>query len=165
MSTLVELEPMTDSCIDILQRKFDGMQGKDFDLGEWLQWYSFDVITSITFSDCMGFMDQERDVQGVIEAIEGRLFYNSVIGEAPYLHKILLGNPLVARLIPRIPALAWLNSGSHVLRFAAKQLERYSGRDKSRDSLRDMLSRFRRSRDGEEVMSNDELLSHASSNM
>lgn len=165
MSALVELEPMTDDCIEILQRKFDGMQNKDIDLGEWLQWYSFDVITSITFSNCMGFMEQETDVQGVIEAIEGRLAYNSVVGEAPYLHKFLLGNPLVARVVTLIPALAWLNSASHVLRFAAKQLERYNTRDKSLDSLRDMLSRFRRSRDGEEVMSSDDMLSHASSNV
>lgn len=165
MSTLVELEPMTDDCIEILQRKLDGMQGKDFDLGEWLQWYSFDVITSVTFSNCMGFMEQERDIQGIIEAIEGRLAYNSVVGEAPYLHKFLLGNRLVASLVGRVPILAWLNSTSHILRFAAKQLERYNTRDKSLDSLRDMLARFRRSRDGEEIMSNDDLLSHASSNM
>lgn len=165
MSTLVELEPMTDDCIEILQRKFDGMQGKDFDLGEWLQWYSFDVITSVTFSNCMGFMEQEKDIQGVIDAIEGRLAYNSVVGEAPYLHKILLGNRFVAYLVSWVPTLAWLNSTQHILRFAAKQLERYNTRDKSLDSLRDMLARFRRSRDGEEIMSTDDLLSHASSNM
>ena len=165
MSALVELEPMTDHCIAILQRKFDGILGKDFNLGEWLQWYSFDVITSVTFSNCMGFMEHEKDIQGIIDAIEGRLAYNCVIGEAPYLHKFLLGNRLIAYLASWIPAFARLNSSGYIVQFAAKQLERYSSRDKSTDSLRDMLARFRRSRDGEEVMSNDELLSHASSNM
>ncbi|KAJ4502662.1 hypothetical protein HRR83_008960 [Exophiala dermatitidis] len=94
MSTLVELEPMTDDCIDIFQTKLDSKQGKDIDFGEWLQWYAFDVITSVTFSNRIGFMEQEMDVQGIINAIEGRLAYNSVIGEAPVLHKYLLGNPV-----------------------------------------------------------------------
>lgn len=56
--------------------------------------YAFDVITSVTFSNRIGFMEQEMDVQGIINAIEGRLAYNSVIGEAPVLHKYLLGNPV-----------------------------------------------------------------------
>jgi hypothetical protein len=166
MSSLVELEPMTDDCIEIIQQKFDCMQARDFDLGEWLHWYSFDVITSVTFSNRMGFMEQEKDVMDVIDAIEGRLMYNSVVGQAPALHKYLLGNPLVARMANKIPALARLNSSQYIVQFAAKQLERYNIKDKSpTDGLRDMLARFRRARDGEEVMSNDDLLSHAVSNV
>lgn len=165
MSSLVELEPMTDSCIEILQRKLDGMQGKDIDFGEWLQWFSFDVITSITFSNCMGFMEQERDLQGIIDAIEGRLAYNSVIGQVPSMHKYLLGNSVVGYLASWVPALARLNSSRYIVQFAARQLDRYTSRDKSVDELKDMLARFKRSRDGEEIMTNDELLSHASSNV
>lgn len=92
MGTMVDLEPLTDSCIKILEDKLDGMQHRDIDLGTWLHWYAFDVITSITFSNRLGFMEQETDVGGIIEAIEGRLMYNSVIGQAPYLDDFLLGN-------------------------------------------------------------------------
>ncbi|KAL2420053.1 Cytochrome P450 monooxygenase cicH [Exophiala dermatitidis] len=108
-------------------------------------------------------MEQEMDVQGIINAIEGRLAYNSVVGEAPVLHKYLLGNPVGSYLAGWIPSLARLNSSQYIVRFAAKQLERYSFHDKSTDSLRDMLARFKRSRDGDELMTNDDLLSHASS--
>lgn len=131
----------------------------------WDSRYAFDVITSITFSNRIGFMEQENDVEGIISAIEGRLAYNSVIGEAPTLHRFLLGNTLGSWLANRIPALSRLNSSQYIVRFAARQLERYSSQDKSAETLRDMLARFRRSREGEEVMSNDDLLSHASSNM
>ena len=165
MSALVELEPMTDDCIAILEKKLDGMQDANVDLGEWLQWYAFDVITSITFSNRLGFMEEEKDVSGIINAIEGRLAYNSVVGEAPVLHRFLLGNPLVAPLANMIPALARLNSSQYIVQFAKKQLDRYKSTDKSTDQLRDMLARFKRSRDGEEVMTDQELLSHASSNM
>ena len=165
MSALVELEPMTDDCIAILEKKFTGMRGKDVDLGEWLQWYAFDVITSITFSNRLGFMEEEKDVAGIINAIEGRLAYNAVIGESPTLHKFLLGNAVVRSMANQIPALARLNSARYIVTFAARQLERYKSTDKSVDDLRDMLARFKRSRDGEEVMTDRELLSHASSNM
>jgi cytochrome P450 len=165
MSALVELEPMTDDCIAIIQGKLDSKQGQEIDFGEWLQWFSFDVITSITFSNRIGFMEQEKDVSGIINAIEGRLAYNSVIGEAPSLNRFLLGNPFVESLASYIPALARLNSARFIVAFAAKQLDRYKSSGKSTEQLRDMLARFKRSRDGEEVMSEKELLSHASSNV
>jgi hypothetical protein len=40
----------------------------------------FDVITAMTFSERLGFLDRGEDVQGIISAIEGRLLYNSIIG-------------------------------------------------------------------------------------
>ncbi|KAH8817037.1 putative P450 monooxygenase [Xylogone sp. PMI_703] len=165
MSALVELEPMTDTCITILQDKLDSFKGKSFDFGEWLQFFSFDVITSITFSNRLGFMEQEKDVSGIIDAIEGRLAYNCVIGEIPAMNRFLLGSALVASFANCIPALARLNSARYIVDFAAKQLDRYKTKDKSTDELRDMLARFKRSRDGEEVMSDKDLLSHASSNI
>ncbi len=167
MNALVELEPMTDACIAILQKKFDGMQSRDVDLGEWLQWYAFDVITSVTFSNRLGFMESERDVEGIINAIEGRLAYNSVIGQVPWLHRFLLDNALVGRIANLIPALKRMNTSRYIVTFAAKQLERYSesADKKYTDGLRDMLARFKRSRDGEELISENDMLSHASSNM
>jgi cytochrome P450 len=56
MSSLIELESMTDSCTKILDAKLDRMQNRPFDFGVWLQWYAFDVITSITFSNRLGFI-------------------------------------------------------------------------------------------------------------
>ena len=124
MNALVELEPMTDACIAILQKKFDSMQDVDIDLGEWLQWYAFDVITSVTFSNRLGFMEEEKDVEGIINAIEGRLAYNSVIGQAPWLHKFLLDNPVGERIAKLIPALTRLSSSPYIVTLAANQLER-----------------------------------------
>ena len=36
MSSLKELEPMNDACSAILTQKFDGLVGRDVDLGTWL---------------------------------------------------------------------------------------------------------------------------------
>ena len=165
MGTMVELEPLTDVCIKILEKKLDAVQGQDIDFGTWLHWYAFDVITSITFSNRLGFMEQEKDVGDIIESIEGRLMYNSVIGQAPYLHDLLLGNQFVEHLANSIPALARMNKARYIVQFAAKQLDRYNSKDAASLDYRDMLDRFRRHKDGVEVMTEKELLSHASSNI
>lgn len=173
MSTMRELEPMNDACSEIFVGKLRGMaDGRDIDLGKWLHWYAFDVISSITFSNRLGFMEEEKDVGNIIEAIEGRLVYNSIVGQAPWLHKHLFGNPVVAWLANLIPAVAVLNSSKFIVSFAAKQLQqRYQDKDKDSNltddsqQLPDMLDRFKRFKDGSQVMSDSELLTHAVSNI
>ena len=162
---MVELEPMTDACISILSQKLLEKEGRDINLGEWLHWFSFDVITSITFSNRLGFMEREEDISGVIDAIEGRLFYNSVVGQAPWLHYFLLGNPITASLLTRIPSFARMNSAKSIVGFAAKQLERYQTQKEAVHEYRDLLARFKRYSNGEQVMSESELLSHSASNI
>jgi cytochrome P450 len=170
MSTMRELEPMNDACSEIFLRKLEGMVGTDVDFGKWLHWYAFDVISSITFSKRLGFMEQEKDISGIINAIEGRLVYCSIVGQAPWLHKYcLLGNTFVERLANRlVPAVASLGSSSLIVSFAAKQLQQ---RNQNKDpkttetQLPDMLDRFKRFKDGEEVMEYSRLLSHASGNV
>ena len=165
MGTMVELEPLTNVCIKILEGKLEGLQAREIDFGTWLHWYAFDVINSITFSNRLGFMEQEKDVGGIIEAIEGRLMYNSVIGQAPYLHDVLLGNRVIEKIANLVPALARLNKARYIVQFAATQLDRYKSKEAASVEYRDMLDRFKRHKDGVEVMSEKELLSHASSNI
>lgn len=168
MSTMRELEPMNDACSEIFLEKLEGMVETNVDLGKWLHWYAFDVISSITFSNRLGFMEQETDVGGIIHAIEGRLVYCSITGQAPWLHKYcFFGNPLVERLANLIPAVHALGSSSKIGSFAAKQLQRYQNKDynTTETQLPDMLDRFKRFKDGEEVMDYSRLLAHASANI
>lgn len=167
MTSFVELEPLIDVCIAILEKKLDELQDQSIDFGTWLHWYAFDVITSITFSTRQGFMEKEVDVDRIINAIEGRLVYNSIIGEAPFLHKFLLGNNIIAACAKQIPALARLGSVRSIVKFASSQLDR---RTETRSTMSDdqpcdLLARFKRIRDNEEVMNDEDLLNHATANM
>ncbi|KIX99149.1 uncharacterized protein Z520_04725 [Fonsecaea multimorphosa CBS 102226] len=164
LSSLLDFEPLADDCTRILEGKLDGLQGKPIDFGTWLHWYAFDVISSITFSNRLGFMEREEDVNGIIAAIEGRLFYNSIIGQVPSLHKWLLGNNTVSRLADMVPAIKRLNSAAYIVQFAARQLESRQNA-KAEHGRSDMVDKFKMTRDGEEVMSAKELLGHASSNV
>jgi hypothetical protein len=168
MSTLRELEPMNDACSEIFLQKLEGMVGTSVDLGKWLHWYAFDVISSITFSNRLGFMEQETDVGGIIHAIEGRLVYRAVVGEAPWLHKYcFFGNPFMERLANLIPAVAALGSSNKIGAFSAKQLQRYRNKDPSatETQLPDMFDRFKRFEDGEQQMDDSRLLLHSSTSI
>lgn len=172
MTTLLELEALTDECIAIFQEKIDekiacsSKRSIELDLGEWLHWYAFDLITSITFSNRLGFMTQERDVEGIIEAIEGRLKYNATIGQAPFLHKFLLGNVVIRTIANCIPSIAKLNTATKIVNFAAQQIKRYEGKDREALEYRDMLDRFRRTKsDGELQMTDLDVLLAAVGNI
>jgi cytochrome P450 len=168
LSTLKELEPMNDACSAIFMRKMGDFASReaDVDLGAWVHWYAFDTITSITFSNRLDFMEQERDVEGIIAAIEGRLIYNSIIGQVPWLHQYLFGNDFVARLANYVPALAALNKSRYIVDFAAKQLQRYENKEFNTVEIADMLDRFKRfGEGGTQTMSDAQLLAHAVSNI
>ena len=165
MSTMRELEPMNDECSAILTSKLDGLVGKDIDLGDWLHWYAFDVITTIAFSNRLGFMESQSDVEGVIEALSTRLKYVSTIGQAPYLHKYLSGNRIVSWITNLLRDTESLNPTKHIIGFITHQVNRRETKDPSTLELKDLLGRFKRFKDGEQVMDDTELMSHASANV
>jgi cytochrome P450 len=164
-SSMREFEDKVDICTSIFEAKLRRYQGKTIDLGTWLHWFAFDVISSITFSNRLGFMEKEEDISGIIGAIEGRLVYNAVVGQVPYLNGLLLGNTTFAAVANRFQAFSRLNSVKHIVEFVKKQLARYDLKSKDEAQHNDMLARFKRRRDGEEVISAAEILSHTSANI
>ncbi|OQV05496.1 hypothetical protein CLAIMM_10223 [Cladophialophora immunda] len=135
MTALVELEPLVDDCIDLFVKKITSHLSDPgpMNMAKWFQWYAFDVIGQLTFSTKFGFMEQEKDIENATWTIDLLLFYVSVIGQAFWLHWLLLGNPLVAWLTKSA------SSGSIIMVMANKQIRDRQARGSSH---RDMLSRF-----------------------
>lgn len=171
MTALLELEALTDDCIRIFENKINEKLEEcagiaELNLGDWLHYYAFDLITTISFSNRLGFMDTESDVEGIIAAIEGRLKYNATIGQWPVLHQFLFGNKLGSYIASLIPPLAKLNTGSRIVEFAAAQLKRYENKDKDTKTYADMLDRFRRvDNSGSTLMTDRDLLMAALGNI
>lgn len=118
LSSLLSLEPLVDKVTqqmitklrDCSENLVDKSQNSTIvDLGKYLQYYAFDVIGSITFSKTFGFIESGYDRGKVIEGIDFGLLYNSVVGQVPILHKFLLGNPLVSKVMESIPAIEQAN--------------------------------------------------------
>ncbi|KAK4176240.1 cytochrome P450 [Triangularia setosa] len=100
--SLVEFEPHVDTTIRFFLRKLDERTTKHaslVDLGTWLQWFAFDVMGEITFSKRLGFLDEARDVDGIMDSIQKVFKYASMIGQIPWLDNLWAKNPL-ARFLP-----------------------------------------------------------------
>lgn len=64
------------------------------DLGDWLHYFAFDVLGEVAFSKKWGFLEQGRDVEGCIRAIDKSQQYNGTVGQLPLLDYFLRRNPL-----------------------------------------------------------------------
>ena len=78
------------------------LDDKVIDLSEWLQWYAFDVIASITFQRRFGFMEQRRDIDNMIRDLDLGGGYVKVVTQFPELHPWLVGNKCLMGLLERL---------------------------------------------------------------
>ncbi|PWY80340.1 cytochrome P450 [Aspergillus sclerotioniger CBS 115572] len=132
MSTVAEFEPFVDSTILTLFTRLDEFSEKNraFDIAVWLQYYAFDVIGEMTFGKQLGFLEQGRDVEGIIASLEKTLDYVGKIGQMPWLDDLIRGG-----------------STGAVARFARDRMhERLSQSESKSDDYpgrqRDFLTRF-----------------------
>jgi Cytochrome P450 len=92
MSTLVQFEPFVDSTttefLYQLEQRFANRADDTgiCDFGKWLQYYAFDVIGELTFSKRLGFVEQGKDVGGIIGSLEWFLSYAAVVSAAKNCH-------------------------------------------------------------------------------
>jgi hypothetical protein len=76
MSTLIQYEPFVDSTTELFlaqTSKLYAETGESCDFSRWLQFYAFDVIGEMTYSKRHGFLEENRDVEGIVGYI-GNLF-------------------------------------------------------------------------------------------
>lgn len=71
-TNVITFEPFVDEVLavlfDQLNKRFVKSQAR-FDLGDWLQYFAFDVMGTMTFSKRYGFLETGTDVNGMLDAI------------------------------------------------------------------------------------------------
>lgn len=103
MSSIKAMEPVSDECSDIFIQAMKDLEGEVVDLGDWLQWYAFDVIGAITFQRRFGFMEKRQDILDMIAGINIALLYAGIIGQIPTLHPWLMGSSWVMKFVATQP--------------------------------------------------------------
>jgi len=131
MSTLVQYEPFVDSTTEIFLSQTDKLYaqtGQSCDFSNWLQFYAFDVIGEMTYSKRHGFLEENRDIDGIVDYL-GKLFsYVAPIGQIPVLDLFFLKNPIYLWL----SQYKIIDSTFPVARFAQDRMkERLSENEKS----------------------------------
>ena len=101
MTNLMSYEPMVDSTIrcffEQLDKRFiESPQVCKLDV--WLQMFAFDVIGSITFSKRLGFLEQGRDIDGIMENSWRYFRVAAVVSQMPWLDHVWTKNPILQRL-------------------------------------------------------------------
>lgn len=125
MTTLIQYEPFVDSTTELFlsqTEKLYAKTGTACNFSRWLQFYAFDVIGEMTYSKRHGFLEENRDIDGIIDYVANLFDYAAPIGQIPFLDLLFLKNPI------------WLLLGKYglvdgtfpVAKFArARMLERY----------------------------------------
>jgi cytochrome P450 len=162
---LLQSEQAIDSCSKLLVDRLHtfASNNEPVDLGSWLQYYAFDVVGELTFARKLGFLEQGLDIDGIMKINTFIMAYSSVCGQVPEYHKFLLGNPLLAKLMPA------METFNPALIFTLKAINERAVFDEGGELIqadiagRDFLSRWTSS--NAEKMSIEELVVNLSTNI
>lgn len=72
LSNVLTLEPFVDSTLKVLFEQLDArfvQSQATFDLADWLQYFAFDVMGTLTLSKRYGFLEEGRDVNNMLVSI------------------------------------------------------------------------------------------------
>ena len=98
MSALVQYEPLVNEVVDLFLSQTDKLYastGNICNFATWLQYFAFDVIGKITYSDAHGFVEKNEDIEGIVSYLAKLFGYVAPIGQQPWVDLLFLKNPLV----------------------------------------------------------------------
>ncbi|KAL3424553.1 pisatin demethylase [Phlyctema vagabunda] len=93
MSNVAKSEQYIDSCSQLLTERLDRFADSDkpCDIGEWLHWYTFDIIGELFYGRSFGFVDEGKDQNDWIKSLDKMIPFVCLLGIAPPLLRPLLG--------------------------------------------------------------------------
>ncbi|OTB00207.1 hypothetical protein M426DRAFT_324448 [Hypoxylon sp. CI-4A] len=100
LSNVVMFEDSVDEVLRCLSEQLDGrFAGKDeaFDLGQWLQYFAFDYMGTMSFSRRYGFLEQGKDVGGMLKAISEYFRLAAPMTQMTWLDPLIYKNKIVHR--------------------------------------------------------------------
>ncbi|KAF4834326.1 Cytochrome P450 monooxygenase gsfF [Colletotrichum tropicale] len=165
MSSIRTLEYLVDPCSQIFTDAMLDMQGQVVDLGNWVQWYAFDVIGAISFARRFGFMEERKDIKGMIAGIEFGLVYVGRVGQVPSLHPFLLGNLTLRRIFAKLVPVS-RDPIATSTKMVLEGIKEYDAEEADTTHRRDFLAYLRQQQKSTgTIMSTWELMNHLMNNL
>ncbi|KAL2844591.1 cytochrome P450 [Aspergillus pseudoustus] len=126
MSSLVHYEEFVDQSADVFFQRLGEFADRDavLNLGEWLQFYAFDVIGQITYGQRFGFLDKGQDIDGTIDALGHVMVHSTLVGIYHEWHPRLFG--LLSKF-------KWSGAGgrTYLMRYVQEKIAQFSPNRKS----------------------------------
>ena len=82
MTAITELEPNIDRSIEMLitrLKTFAGVGPTTINMSAWLQFWAFDALGNINFSQPIGFLESGKDIHGICELDHEMMLYYAVV--------------------------------------------------------------------------------------
>lgn len=81
-SALVNIEYQVDGATNEFVERLSefAKEGKTIDMSDWLKYYAFDAVGSLSFGKPFGFLQKGTDIAGILETIHSYAFYGMVAG-------------------------------------------------------------------------------------
>lgn len=130
-----QLQPLVDLLLERIATLGDNGQ-RSVDAAALLSYYSFDVVGQVNISKPVGFLETVSDVDDNISSIAMINTYFSVVGQAPWMHKLLLGNRIMQRFME--PNNTTQNLA---IQFLQEGMSRDTG-NRTDDTGKDFMARF-----------------------
>ncbi|KAK3197712.1 hypothetical protein GRF29_216g1072214 [Pseudopithomyces chartarum] len=173
MSSLVNYEPLVSSTVGVFLDKTQELYantGSSCNFSQWLQYFAFDVIGDLTWSKRLGFVEENRDVDGIIAFLQHFLSYAGPIGQMPILDLFLEKNP-ISLFFQRIglsktvfPVTLFAQTRSNERFSQIQKIKKYGLEDESNPRGVDLLSKFAQAaHDHPEFMDDTRILSSCTS--
>ncbi|KAF3802730.1 Cytochrome P450 monooxygenase gsfF [Colletotrichum gloeosporioides] len=93
MSNVSKSEQYIDTCSDLLTERLGQYadSGKPCDIGEWLHWYTFDIIGELFYGRAFGFVDEGKDQNDWIKSLDKMIPFVCLMGVAPPILRPFVG--------------------------------------------------------------------------
>ncbi|KAL4931703.1 cytochrome P450 [Aspergillus undulatus] len=129
LSNVLPLESFVDDTIQVMVEQLDrrfAETNQTFDLADWLQFFAFDVMGTLTFSKRYGFLEQGRDVDGMLGTIWTFMTTAAPMTQIPWFDQLWYKNRVAAFFRRK-------TTGFSILRIVGKFV---SERQKARESMK-----------------------------
>ncbi|XRM44109.1 hypothetical protein ABZX51_007255 [Aspergillus tubingensis] len=148
LSSVVQFEGLVDEVLAVLSKQLDERfvaTGETFDCADWLHFFAFDVMGTLSFSKQYGALEQGRDVNGMLSEVYRFFRLAAPMTQITWLDPILYKNRLVhalRKLQQKTPSMSILDFASRAIK------ERMAKEDNGKEDpnipprKKDFLDRF-----------------------
>ncbi|KAI1130704.1 putative benzoate 4-monooxygenase cytochrome P450 [Nemania abortiva] len=131
--------PLVDEVLECMRGNLDrrfAETGEIFNLGDWVQYFAFDVMGTLTFSKRYGFLDTGSDAKGMLSTIVEFMRTSAPMTQVPWLNYVSRKNLLAAGIRQMFHQTASLSILSFVAEAIAEKREKL-GADKAKTCMSD----------------------------
>lgn len=151
-TTVLTYEPFVERTIEVFMAEMDNRfvnrygTGNVIDFPTWLYYFTFDVMSDLTYSKPHGFITHGEDMHGIIGWVMSFVNYSFIVGQMPWVDMLLRHNLILMWLERR----GWYAGNTFpgatfaIQRIQEREQEKLTGN--GTDKREDLLDKFRRAK-------------------